>query len=151
MSYVIQKQFWQRKWRCGVVTSNHGSQTCSLLKYSLFEAENSWIFWKKLRKQKTQFHPKTKVAEIVKNSHFWRRKRTQISVGLYMLLDSMLCATTNWSRRLRAETVTPGKNRTSSINDDPKLLDGSEKVLWDCQGLRTEEKLCCKHVAGIRK
>jgi len=38
---------------------------------------------KKKRKWKIYFRPKTKMAETIKNSHFRRRKRKRISVGLY--------------------------------------------------------------------
>ena len=51
---------------------------------SLFTAENYCVFGRKRKKRKWQIHfrPKTKMSETIKNSHFRRRKRKQISVGL---------------------------------------------------------------------
>jgi len=48
-------------------------------KITAFSAENE-----KKTKMKIHFRPKTKMAETLKNSHFRRRKRKRISVGLYL-------------------------------------------------------------------
>ena len=54
-------------------------------KITAFSAENE-----KKTKMKIHFRPKTKMAETIKNSHFRRRKRKRISVGLYLACCSFI-------------------------------------------------------------